>query len=59
MSASPVPTIEPNGIVDPHPLDGTGEDGILGVEEQMIMIAHQYIGMDFQLEARCHLAHAL
>ena len=59
MSASLMPTIEPNGLVDPHPLDGTGEIGILGTDEQMIMIVHQYIGMDLYLEAPYHLAHAL
>jgi hypothetical protein len=59
MSASPVPAIEPDRIADPQPLDGTGEDGILGVEEQMIMIAHQYIGVHLQLEAPYHLTQAL
>ena len=58
MAASLMASVKPDGITDPKPLDRTGKATLSRVDEQMKVGLHQHIGMDFQLEAPYHLAHA-
>jgi hypothetical protein len=40
-------------------LDGTGEVGLLGAQEQMVVVLHQDIGMDLYPESGPHPAQDL
>ena len=56
MSTSLMSSVEPDGITDGQPLDGAGEIGLLSVDEEMKVVLHEDIGMDFHFKSFDHLA---
>ena len=56
MTHSLVAPIKPDAVADVKPMQGAAEVGFGGLEQQMKMVIHEGVGMDFDEVAFDHLA---
>src|SRR5688572_7494023 len=56
MPAAPVSPVEPDRVADVKPLKRPAQTPLWRLHDQMIMIRHQYVGVEAQFEARTALA---